>query len=48
MAYSLLKFASVLFLCTYVSQVVICEDVDAGYDPYSAAQAMVDKAAHSW
>jgi len=30
------------------SKFIVAVDVDAGYDAYSAAQAMVDKASHSW
>jgi hypothetical protein len=47
MAFSTKVFVSLLlgaFAGTFAGAV----DVDAGYDPYSAAQGMVDKASHSW
>lgn len=37
-----------LLVGVFSSTLVVAVDVDAGYDPYSAAQAMVDKASHSW
>ena len=32
----------------FFSSTAITADIDAGYDPYAAAQAMIDKASHSW
>lgn len=42
------KIVTSLLFGVFSSTLVVAVDVDAGYDPYSAAQAMVDKASHSW
>jgi hypothetical protein len=42
------KIVTALLVGVFSSTLVVSVDVDAGYDPYSAAQAMVDKASYSW
>jgi hypothetical protein len=41
------NIATLLFVGVFSSTLVVAVDIDAGYDPYSAAQAMADKASHS-
>ncbi|CZR61865.1 uncharacterized protein PAC_11762 [Phialocephala subalpina] len=47
MAFSWQIVASLL-VGIFSSTLIIATDVDAGYDPYLAAQAMVNMASHSW
>ncbi|KAH7395410.1 hypothetical protein BKA64DRAFT_624215 [Cadophora sp. MPI-SDFR-AT-0126] len=48
MAFSKNIFLSFYICVIYSAWLTACLDVEAGYNPFSAAQAMIDKSSHSW
>lgn len=42
------RLLSLLLIEVLFRATIVAADVDAGYNPYTAAQTMVDKAAQSW